>query len=256
MMFDETSSAAGAALLAALLLALAAPARAAHPLVTDDTGTQGSGRWQLELNTDHARIRDAGNSAWEREANASLTRGLSETLDVAVNLPWARLGSAVGPGRSGPADATLLAKWRFHDDGRGWTLGLRPEVTLPTGNEAKGLGNGRATASLTLLSDYRSGAWGWIANAGYAYNDNSVGDRRHLWAASTAILYELGEQWTLAADMGASRAAVAGARTARFGLVGVIWHIAAAVDLDAGWRRNLGAGSRAHALGAGLTLRW
>ncbi|WP_313082819.1 hypothetical protein [Pulveribacter sp.] len=66
-----------APLLGAALLAAAAAAQAAHPLITDDTGTQGAGRWQFELNTDHTRARDryAGTTAWERELNATLTRG-------------------------------------------------------------------------------------------------------------------------------------------------------------------------------------
>lgn len=244
------------ALLAGALLALAAPAQAAHPLITDDTGTQGSGRWQFELNTDHTRTREAGVTAWEREANAALTRGVTETLDLAVNVPWLHTSATGEPSQSGVGDTTLLAKWRFHDDGAGWTLGVRPEITLPTGSESKGLGNGRATAALTLLSSLERGDWTWLANAGFAYNANKVGDRKRLWAVSTAVLYNLGERWTLAADIGASRAATPGAGSEKYGLIGAIYHIGDDVDLDLGWRRSLGAGPVSHTVGAGLTLRW
>ena len=44
-------------LAAAVATALPLAAQAAHPLVTDDTGTQGDGNWQLEVNTDHTRTR-------------------------------------------------------------------------------------------------------------------------------------------------------------------------------------------------------
>lgn len=244
------------ALLVSALLALAVPAQAAHPLVTDDTGTQGSGRWQLEVNTDHTRTREAGVTAWEREANVALTRGVTETLDLAVNLPGLRHSATGEPSESGVGDATLLAKWRFHDNGAGWALGLRPEVSLPTGSDRRGLGNGRAGAALTLLSSVEAGDWTWLANAGYTYNDNKVGDRKHLWAASTAVLYDLGEQWTLAADVGASRAAVPGASSEKYGLIGAIYHLGEAADLDIGWRRSLGGAPVAQTVGVGLTLRW
>jgi hypothetical protein len=255
-MSNHTTSPLRPALLASILLGLAAQAQAAHPLVTDDTGTQGAGHWQFEANTDHTRIRGGGATDWEREVNIALTRGVSETLDVAVNVPWLHLGPSGAPSQRGVGDATLLAKWRFHDNGQGWTLGLRPEITVPTGSDSRGLGNGRAAAALTLLSHYQSGPWTWLANAGYAHNDNTFGDRKHLWAASTAVLYELSEQWTLAADIGVGRAAEQGATAEKFGLLGAIYHIGEDTDLDVGWRRSWAGGSAAHTLGAGLTLRW
>ncbi len=245
------------ALLAAGLLAFTAPSHAAHPLVTDDTGTQGTGRWQFELNTDHARARDDDDStAWARDVNATLTRGLTDTLDLAVNLPWVQFGATGESSVSGVSDLALLAKWRFYDNGQGWTLGVRPLVTFPTGDEDKGLGNGRADGSLTLISSVESGPWTWLANAGYAYNDNKAGDRRHLWVVTTAMLFRPNAQWTLAADIGAIRAAEVGEGTEKFGLIGIIYHIGEDIDLDVGWRRARGIGPSANILGAGVTLRW
>lgn len=48
---------------AVFLLAAPVSSWAAHPSITDDTGTQGAGKWQLELvaeRTRHARTADAG----------------------------------------------------------------------------------------------------------------------------------------------------------------------------------------------------
>ncbi|MBS0306197.1 MAG: transporter [Proteobacteria bacterium] len=246
-------------MLAAALLVLGAPAhdaRAAHPLVSDDTGTQGAGHWQFEANTDHTRVRDDGVTVRVREYNVTLTRGMTETLDVAVNAPWLQTSASGASTERGAGDATVLAKWRYFDDGNGWTLGLRPEFTLPTGSERKGLGNGRATASLTLLSHVERGAWTWLVNAGATYNDNKAGERKQLWAASTAVLYALGASWTLAADIGVARAAEPGAANEKYGLVGLIYHHGDDVDLDIVWRRTKGDGPAARMLGVGLTLRW
>lgn len=246
-------------LLGVALLAAAGAAQAAHPLITDDSGTQGTGHWQLEANTDHTRVRDraAGFTAWEREVNAALTYGLTETLDIAVNLPWQRLSATGEPHASGVGDTTVLAKWRLHkNEAQGFSLALRPEVTLPSGSASKGLGNGRATAALTLISTLERGDWTWLANAGLAWNDNRAGDRKSLWALSTAVLYAVTPQLSLAADVGIARAADPAERHEKYGLLGAIWHVNDDVDLDLGWRRSLGAHPAAHTLGAGVTVRW
>lgn len=256
IMKKHTGTFSSSSILAAALLALAGTAHAGHPLVSDDTGTQGSGHWQLEVNTDHTRVRDAGSTSWERQLNTALTYGVTENLDVSINVPWLSNSASGSSSERGVGDTTLLAKWRFMDNGQGWSLGLRPEITLPSGSESKGLGNGRATAALTLISTYESGPWTWLANAGLTYNDNKAGDRKQLWAVSTAVLYNLNDQWTLAADIGASRAAEQGASPEKFGLLGVIYHVNDDLDVDLGWQRSLGADPVANTLGAGVTLRW
>lgn len=240
----------------AAMLALAGPCQAAHPLVSDDTGTQGAGRWQFEASADRTRVREAGITAREHALGLALTYGLADTLDLALGAPWLRLSASGEKAQSGLADLTLLAKWRFFDDGQGVSLGLRPELTLPTGQEDKGLGNGRATGALTVLAQVQRGAWTWLANAGVAYNDNQSGDRKRLWAASTALLYGASDAWTLVADLGARRAAAPGAASEKFGLLGVIHHANEDLDLDVGWRRSLGSAPTATTLGVGLTLRW
>ena len=248
-------SAAFAALAAALLM-LPGASRAAHPLVSDDTGTQGAGRWQFEASADRTRERDDGLVAREHEVAFTLTRGLSDTLDLAIGLPWLRLAASGAPTQRGAGDLKLLAKWRAFDNGQGLSLGLRPEITLPTGKEDKGLGNGRATASLTGMLQLEQGPWTWLANAGLVHNDNKAGDRKRLWTASTALLYAAADAWTLVADVGAARAAEPGAASGKFGLLGVIHHLGEDLDLDFGWRRSLGSGPRANTLGVGLTVRW
>jgi hypothetical protein len=47
-------------LLSALVCCLTGPAFAAHPLITEDTGTQGEGRFQLELTGERGYDQDDG----------------------------------------------------------------------------------------------------------------------------------------------------------------------------------------------------
>lgn len=238
------------------MLAVSFSAHAAHPLLSDDTGTQGQGNWQLELNTDHTRTREGGESVWQRAVGSMLTRGVTDNLDLAVSQPWMQTS---GPGQDrerGVGDTTVQAKWRLYDDGQGWSLGVRPSFTLPTGSESKGLGNGRPTAAVALLSTLERGDWTWLANAGYTWNNNVVGDRRHLWSASTAVLYAVAPQWSLAVDVGTSRSADQSVGWEKYGLVGVIYHANKDLDLDFGLRHNLEGGASERTFGAGMTLRW
>lgn len=82
------------------LLAVPASSWAAHPYITDDTGTQGTGNWQLELLAEHdrnARTADPGGGALHQVCkvilfNPVLTYGVHDTLDVAfgLNRLWQR----------------------------------------------------------------------------------------------------------------------------------------------------------------------
>ena len=85
-------------------------AQAAHPLLTDDTGTQGAGRWQLELNADHTRDLTAPPRGRTTQANATITHGVSDELDLALSLPAQRLRPAGAPGAGGWDDLVLQAK--------------------------------------------------------------------------------------------------------------------------------------------------
>jgi hypothetical protein len=98
---------------------------AAHPLVTDDTGTQGTGNNQLEINTD--RGRDDGVSS--QSAALTYTYGLRDALDVFVTVP----ASTTSP--SGISDASIGAKWRFMESEK-TSLGLKSELFFPTGDES------------------------------------------------------------------------------------------------------------------------
>lgn len=239
-----------------MLAAFTPSAYAAHPLISDDTGTQGAGIWQLEVNTDHTRTRDVGQTAWARQLNTTLTRGVTDELDVAANLPLQRNSATGQSAQSGIGDTTVQAKWRFFDNTKGWTLAVRPGVSLPTGNSGKGLGNGRTTVQATVISTATLGDWTWLVNAGYAFNNNKIGDRKHLWDASTALLYNVGESWTLVADLAASRSASVGGGVDKFAVLGTIYHLNDKTDLDIGWRRSLGAKPVSNTMGVGLTLHW
>lgn len=233
------------------------PARAAHPLDSDDTGTQGSGHWQLEVNTDRSRAKPEGQRRIDQQLNTTLSYGLSDTLDLALTQPYAWQKPGSGPKRSDVGDTSIGLKWRFYDNQAGWTWGLKPGLSLPVASEQRGFGNGRATASVALLSNYQAGDWVWLVNSGATYNDNRTGDRKALWNASTAWLYSPDKAWTWAAEVSASRnPSRAGPSTLRSALLGTIYHWGEDCDLDLGLRRNWQRKVAATTLALGYTQRW
>ena len=61
---------------------------AAHPLITDDTGTQGKGKFQIELNSEYAHEDEDGAEADTTEIAAILSYGVTDTMDIVLGLPY------------------------------------------------------------------------------------------------------------------------------------------------------------------------
>lgn len=232
--------------LACLALA-AASAHAAHPLITEDTGTQGTGRWQLEGTSEYEKDRVTR----RREGiNAFvLTRGFAERADWQVALPWYRVGE------DGIGDVALDLKWRFFERDA-FSLGFKPGVTLPTGDEREGRGSGKATWGALLIVSYEPGPLAFHAHAGYRDNRNKLGERRSLTHFSGAVTYQVGDV-KLVADAARDTSPDPAERRAEHALVlGAIWSVRRDFDLDAGWKKGGGSSPLKDALLFGATVRW
>jgi hypothetical protein len=226
-------------------------AYAAHPLVTDDTGTQGIGNNQLELNTDRARQSGVSNQS----ASVTYTYGLQDALDAFITVP----ASTTRP--SGINDVVIGAKWRFMESDY-TSLGLKPELSFPTGDEQAGRGTGRTGAGLSLLGSHQMDAWTFLANIGcslkrYALPEDRDQNRRVVWRTSFAAIHALSEQWKVAVDAGAARNELHAVRTnPAFILFGVIYSPSSKVDLDAGVKAGLNSAEVHRQAGVGVTLRF
>ncbi|QDX22915.1 transporter [Pandoraea pnomenusa] len=227
-------------------------AHAVNPLVTDDTDTQDTGNWQLELNSEWLTLPTARQQQWTN----TLTYGVQPNLDLALQAPYQRTRPDGDGWTSGLTDLTLQAKWRFIETAQ-WSLGLKPFVTLPTASQERNLGNGRATTGANLLMQYNLDRWTFLANAGYTWNNNSIGNRRNLWNASTAVLFSVTDELRLAADIGIATNADTSTQTKpAYALVGAIYSPTKDLDLDVGYKRGLNPASLAHSVQAGVTIRW
>ena len=254
--------------LSAYLLAIHAPvALSFQPLITDDTGTQGTGGNQIEMALDRQEVKSAGDRTRTRTVPLVYTRGISDTLDAYVEVSHVHIRSNISAsdaeGRGNPA---VGLKWRFYDDAaRKLSVAFKPEMQfgLSTDAESRGLGSGRNGYSGLIIATQGT-AFGAVhvnygfTRASYALDANRNANRRWLHSLSVAPVFELAEGWSLAVDLGVMTNPDQTQR-ARMGYAefGVIWSSRNDLDLALGLIRHIGDGEpRSTVLTAGVTWRF
>jgi hypothetical protein len=234
-----------AAGLLSFCLAAAIDAQAAHPLITEDTRTQGVGRYQLEIFAENLEQR--GTRGDIDVYTGVLSYGIGETADVEVGLPLYR------DGPDGVGDASLDLKWRFFER-NAWSLALMPGITLPTGDERDERGTGKTTWGSLVILSYAPGAIAVHAHAGYRRNENKRGERETLRQLAAAATYRVGDV-RFVGELTRETNPVPGG-TVRYTTFGAIWSMTRDLDLDIGWRSGNGSGPIDEALLLGATVRW
>lgn len=200
------------ALLLSLLAIVSPPALALQPLITDDTGTQGSGGNQIEASYTGLRSTSAGATDKAGGIAATYTRGVGEELDLFVTGSYLRLRPAGSSAAYGAGTPSIGAKWRFmgteEDDTR---LGVKPEIFFPINGserEADGFATGNVSGRLTFLLEQKVPFGVVLVNAFVGRNRlhgifDGSGDSTTT-GLSLAPIWEVSEEWRLALDMGQS----------------------------------------------------
>jgi len=262
---------------ALVMLTLATAARAAPPFITDDSGTQGEGHWQLELIGEHVHHKhsaqtDGATVSQLRQITAAssvLTYGWSERVDVAVTLNAlaTRLeeDGTLQSKASGVSDTILEAKWRFYED-EGSGLAVKTSLSLPTGDENRGLGTGKASGGLNLILTHSAGDWTWMANAAFIHArykraEDQQSSHSRLRRFSAGATYEMREGWRLAAELGQRTNASKDdpflpGRNGSYAMLGAIWSPSKDADFALGVRRAASSGEYDWAVDAGAVFRW
>lgn len=249
-----------------LLIALLIPgiSRAAHPLITDDTGTQGKGKFQLELNgqfnsdkeeTDGTAVKTTGG-----QVSSTLSYGIADTVDLVVTLPyqWNKVeeNDVSTSDEKGVSDTVLEAKWRFWEK-KGSSLALKPGIRFPTGNHEKGLGKGKVGGHLFLIGSQELGSWMLHANLGYIRNENKADEQNNIWHASLAATWEIIKDLKIVANTGIERNTDDGAKNNPAFLVGgIIYSVTENFDFDCGVKYGLTSSETDWSWMAGITIRF
>lgn len=233
---------------------------AAHPLITEDTGTQGARNFQLELTQDYGRNKSTGTKTHEHSFSAVLSYGLTDNLDAILTLPYEHSTAWSGGTKTkvhGFSDMEIAAKWRFHDEGP-LSLALRPSLSLPTANDNKGLSSEHMIPSMFGVMTYATEPWAFHLHLGYTRNfHDGPGQRHHIYHASAAAEYHVGETARLVADISTeTNPDRTGPRNAGSIVFGLIYSITPDLDFDIGYRKGLTDAAADHAWLTGLTIRF
>ena len=238
---------------------------AAHPLVTDDTGTQGKGRGQVEVGVsffyDKEKVDDATTLKTEGgDAAVGVTIGLLDSLDIVLGVPYSWYTLDENDARvdraDGLSDISFDAKWRFFEKD-GWSLALKPGVSLPSGNEDKGLGAGRASYRMFFIGTKELEPVTIHANLGYIRNENNTDERKDIWHASVAAEVEVIKDLKLLANIGMERnPATDNNNHPAFALGGISYDVSEKITIDAGVKYGLTSPETDWAVLTGLTIRF
>lgn len=242
---------------------------AAHPLITDDTGTQGKKKFQVEINSEFnydkekeggVRIKETGG-----EIATIFSYGIVDSVDIVLGLPfqWFRIkeDSELTSPNNGLSDLSLELKWRFYEK-EGLSFALKPGLTLPTGNEKKGLGNGRPSYGLAFITTKELGAWAFHFNLGYTRNEYKLredkeANRKDIWHVSFVSEVEMVKDLKLVGNIGIERnPEKASSRHPAFILGGFIYSISENIDIDWGVKAGLNKPETDFTFLLGMTFRF
>jgi len=247
-------------MLAVLLCAcLPLAGHAAHPLITEDTGTQGQGKFQLELNTELTTLRASGSNQQMSLTTTAFSYGAVDNVDIIITAPYLRLGNSVAtgtPGASGLTDLGLDVKWRYYEKEK-LSLALKPGITFPTGDDTRNLGTGKYDWSVYLTTSYEVAPWTWHFHLGHVHHNNIFNERVDIWHASAGVLHQTGEHLKLILDAGVdTNTDHNAAADPVFLIIGFIYSPFQNFDIDIGYKTESTDLLRTRALLGGLTLRW
>ncbi|RMG57299.1 MAG: transporter [Deltaproteobacteria bacterium] len=229
---------------------------AAHPLITDDTGTQGKGKLQLEVNGEFAREDEGGVKEDATELATILSYGVLDSVDLVLGIPYQfiRVKDAGNTTtENGISDVLLELKWKFYGKD-GLSLALKPGLSLPTGDDEKGLGAGKAGFSYFFILTKEVEPWAVHLNLGYIRNENTADEREDLWHASLAAQVQATEKLNIVGNIGAERNADRSSDTPpAFILGGVIYSLSENFDVDLGIKAGLNKPETDYSILTGIT---
>ena len=252
-----------------IMVVMTGAAFGAHPLITDDTGTNGKGKFQLEMTGEFAydKEKSGGITVKEKgyEAGVAISAGLLDTLDIVCGIPyqWNRTeeDGAIVSDEDGISDIGVELKWRFFEQ-NGLSFALKPGLTIPSGDEDKGLGTGKVGYGATFIATKEIAPFTFHMNLGYTHNEYKLEEdeensEKDLWHISLAGTYEVSDNLQVVANIGVERNPDKESGTdPSFALIGLIYSITPDLDVDLGFKAGLSDTETDAALLTGLTMRF
>jgi hypothetical protein len=180
---------------AACLLAINS-AQAGPPFVTDDPEPPPPGGW--EINVPFILERTPGTADIDAPL-FDLNYGLPD-IQLKLEIPVQIVHEDSNGTAAGAGDLLLGVKWRFFNSEKSQLqLGVYPQVLAPTGNHARGLGEGRAAFVLPFLAQKNWEKWTVYGNIGYWWR--GANEARNYFYAGAVLEREISEQLELGVEL-------------------------------------------------------
>ena len=195
-----------------MILFFVAPVLAGPPFLTDDPVPVDLGHHEFYLFSTLDKVKDGSTiSAPAFEYNYGI---LPET-QAHIVFPFVTSAPDGGPTTFGPGDTELGIKYRFVQETDNFPqLGVFPMLEVATGDESRGLGNGRTWAKFPIWAQKSWEKWTTYGGGGYALNQ-APGQRDYFFAG-WLLQRELSEQLTLGGEIFTQGKTESGGRPSTF----------------------------------------
>jgi len=192
----------GKAYFIALLCAAGATrllAQGGPPMITDDPGTPGPGRWEINLVWTDERT---PGSTFFGLSLLDANYGVGDRLQLNLQASWNVARNAGQPTIGGMSDSQLAVKWRYYDAGEhGLQLSIYPRVTfLNPGSDSdrRGLAD-RETTFLLPFEAQKDFPWLSVnVDGGYVFSNE---EENRGWMGGICIGRRVIKAWELDAEV-------------------------------------------------------
>jgi hypothetical protein len=151
-----------------LFIFVPAFALAGPPMFTDDTGTPGDGRW--EINVAFTVEKRSKETQYETPI-LDMNYGLGEDLQFKYEVPWLLLNEKGEGAKDGLGNSLIGLKWRFIDEAdRGFSASVYPQLECNnpgSSSDNRGLADNGTKLLFPVQLEKRLGAIGVTAEIGY-----------------------------------------------------------------------------------------
>jgi len=242
-----------------LLILASTAAHATHPFVTDDTRTQGTGKFELELGTQYTRAPFDDGVLSNFQFAPQLTYGVTYELDAILRPTYNVnvLTGAQGARGSGFGTTNAEFKWRFVEETLGVSAALLAGSGFASGNAAFGVDSGQSTPRAYLLVTAVADAFEVDCNIGTVRNVNDPMARQWLGHASVLLLWAPRDYLRVGADFAVDQNPLRSvSQSPVSAMLGAILKASPGWDLDAGYQRGLNRSAPRDQWLLGATFRW
>jgi hypothetical protein len=142
-------------------------AQGGPPYFTDDTGTPGNRKWEINLAYAPLILADQSTT---RMPDMDVNFGAGERVELNFDIAWLRVAAQPNESEYGLSQSTVGMKWRFYDNDRGLALSVFPQASFnnPTHSAERDIVSQEASLTLPLQWSKQIGPIGINGDVGYS----------------------------------------------------------------------------------------